>query len=340
VAGPSAPGLVGVLGDLAEAGGLGLVVAELAQDAPSEPPPDAAGLVRAGVHRAGPLPTAALDPFDILLSALRHPPAPWVGLGPAGLEPALAELQAVAGSQPVAMAVAAQVLRMTLSLSFDQSLVLESLAYSMLLASAPFRAWRAATPVRQRGDQDQPRVRIDRDEAQIFITLTRPAARNAVDARMRDALCEALEFALIDPDAAPVILTGEGPAFSAGGDLDEFGRADDVGRAHAIRTLRSATGLAHRLGPRLTARLHGACVGAGIEIPAAAGRVVARPDARLRLPEVAMGLIPGAGGTASIPRRIGRQRACYMAISGRAIDAETALDWGLVDEIDPEDRVS
>ncbi|MDB5445166.1 MAG: enoyl-CoA hydratase/isomerase family protein, partial [Phenylobacterium sp.] len=52
-------------------------------------------------------------------------------------------------------------------------------------------------------------------------------------------------------------------------------------------------------------------------------------------PEVAMGLIPGAGGTASIPRRIGRRRACFMAISGLDVDARTALRWGLVDAVEP-----
>jgi enoyl-CoA hydratase/carnithine racemase len=175
-------------------------------------------------------------------------------------------------------------------------------------------------------------VRIDRDEA-IRIRLARAGARNAFDARMRDELCEALEFALAE--SGPVVLSGDGPAFSAGGDLDEFGRAEDVGRAHLIRTLRSPARLAHDLGPRLTVCLHGACVGAGIEVPAAAARVVAASDAAFRLPEVGMGLVPGAGGTASIPRRIGRRRACWLAISGATLDARTALAWGLVDEIAP-----
>ncbi len=107
------------------------------------------------------------------------------------------------------------------------------------------------------------------------------------------------------------------------------------GEAHLIRTLRSPARLLYGLRDRATARLHGACVGAGIEVPAAAGRVVARPDAFFRLPEVAMGLIPGAGGVATIPRRIGRQRACWMAISGVDVDAATALAWGLVDAVEP-----
>jgi enoyl-CoA hydratase/carnithine racemase len=60
---------------------------------------------------------------------------------------------------------------------------------------------------------------------------------------------------------------------------------------------------------------------------------VARPDTVIGLPEVAMGLIPGAGGTVSLPRRIGRHRTAWLALTGRTIDAPTAREWGLVDEI-------
>jgi len=322
---------VTLIADLIELGGAGLVVTELGVD----PPPLAAtaGAVQLGVHRSGPVPGGALEPFDILLSADPAAPGPWVGVPAARLDAAVADLQASVGRQPVAAAACAQVLRMTLDVPFDQALALESLAYSMLLASEGFRAWRAANPPRDRPDDGVPRVQVDAGAREISIRLDRPAARNAFDARMRDELFEALAFAADHPDALPVVLTGAGPAFSAGGDLDEFGRADDPGRAHLIRTLRSPARLVHDLGPRVTAHLHGACVGAGIEVPAAAGRVTARPGAVFRLPEVSMGLIPGAGGTATIPRRVGRRRAAYMAISGADIDLATALAWGLVDEV-------
>jgi hypothetical protein len=290
--------------------------------------------VRVAVHRAGVLPSQGLEAFDILLSAEPGAPAPWVGLSPDALDEALARIGGVVERQPVAAAVAAQIHRMTLNLSFEQALVLESLGYSMLLAGEGFKTWRAGRPARPRADDLAPRVRLTRADGALVVHLTRQAARNAVDARMRDELVEALEFALVDPDSEPVVLSAEGPNFSAGGDLDEFGQADDPGRAHAIRVLRSAARLVDRLGERMTARLHGACIGAGIEVPATAHRVVAQPGTSFRLPEVSMGLIPGAGGTASIPRRIGRQRACYLAISGRELDLETALAWGLVDAVD------
>jgi enoyl-CoA hydratase/carnithine racemase len=74
-------------------------------------------------------------------------------------------------------------------------------------------------------------------------------------------------------------------------------------------------------------------MGAGIELAAFAGRVVATADAAIGLPEVTLGLIPGAGGTVSVTARAGRHRAALLALSGKTIDAATAHDWGLVDEV-------
>ena len=316
--------------DLVELGGAGIAVCELGDGAP--PAEAGPGAVRVGVCRARDLPTEGLDAFDILLAAAVAAPRPWVSVD--DVDAAAAQLGEQISRQPVAAGVAAQVLRATLALSFDASLRLESLAYSMLLASEGFRAWRAATPIRARPETGAPRVLIEDADGALIIRLNRPERRNAFDAAMRDALAEALAFALDHPDAPPVLLCGEGPAFSAGGDLDEFGQAGDVGLAHLVRTLRSPAALVHALGERAAARLHGACVGAGIEVPAAAARVTAAPGTFFRLPEVSMGLIPGAGGTASIPRRVGRHRACWMAISGADVDLATALSWGLVDAED------
>jgi enoyl-CoA hydratase/carnithine racemase len=317
---------VTLVSDLVELGGAGIAVTEFGRD---DAAGGGAGVVRVGVHCGGPRPDRGLDGFDILLSADADGPRPWISTPKADED--LTALAEAVERQPVAAAVCAQVLRLTLKGSFEEALALESLAYSMLLASEGFGAWRAATPARRRPDDDAPRVEVEVGDGGIVIRLNRPARRNAFDARMRDNLAEALSFALDHPDAPPVVLCGAGQAFSAGGDLDEFGRAGDVGLAHLIRTLRSPARLAQALGERLAVRLHGACVGAGIEVPAAAARVVAEPGAFFRLPEVSMGLIPGAGGTVSIPRRIGRHRACYMAITGADIDLATALAWGLID---------
>lgn len=325
---PAAP--AALIADLMALNGAGVEAVEL--DRTPAPAAAGPGVVRIGVHRSGPRPEAGLEAFDVLLSADPAAPRPWVGLRPDDLDRALADLSARIETQPAAAAICAQVLRLTLALRFDQALLLESMAYSTLLASEGFRAWRTANPPRRRAPEPAARVAVAVGDDGVAIRLTRPAARNAFDAAMRDELCEALAFALDHPDAPAVRLSGEGPCFSAGGDLDEFGRAGDPAQAHLIRTLRSPARLANALGPRLTARLHGACVGAGIEVPAAAGRVTARPGGWFRLPEVGMGVIPGAGGTVTLPRRIGRHRTAYMALSGADIDLDTALAWGLVDE--------
>jgi enoyl-CoA hydratase/carnithine racemase len=158
---------------------------------------------------------------------------------------------------------------------------------------------------------------------------------NALDAAVRDALCEAFELVDADPTITEVHLCGRGPSFCSGGDLTEFGLATDAAVAHRIRLERSVGRTIHRHEDRVVAHLHGACIGAGIELGAFAGRVVAdRSTTRIQLPEVAMGLIPGAGGTVSIPRRIGRHRTAYLALTGVTVDVGIAHGWGLVDELD------
>jgi hypothetical protein len=310
----------------------GLTLAEVS-DGRLDAPDVAPGMVLLGLHRQGALPGVVPPRFDILLTTDRDPPRPWVGVGDEAIDGVVTELRAAVARTPLAAAVCAQVLRTSADLAWEAALVVESLAYSMLLTGVEFRAWRAATPVRRPPSAGR-RVQLSREDGVLLVTLVRAEARNAVDARMRDQLVEALEFAQVDPEAGPVALRADGPAFSAGGDLNEFGEATDPALAHAIRLQQAPTRLAHALGERLSARLHGACVGAGIELPAAAARVTAAPDAWFRLPEVGMGLIPGAGGTVSIPRRIGRHRTCFIAVSGRDIDARTGLAWGLVDALE------
>ena len=104
-----------------------------------------------------------------------------------------------------------------------------------------------------------------------------PAVRNALDTAMRDQLVEALQLASIDDSIAEVHLRGEGPTFCAGGDLDEFGSRPDPATAHLVRILQSAGRAIDVVADRVTAHVHGACRGSGVELPAFAGRVVAAP---------------------------------------------------------------
>jgi enoyl-CoA hydratase/carnithine racemase len=90
-----------------------------------------------------------------------------------------------------------------------------------------------------------------------------------------------------------------------------------------------------RCADRVVVLLHGACIGSGLEFPAFADHVVATSDAWFQLPELEFGLIPGAGGCISVPRRIGALRTAWLILSGKRIDAGRARDWGLVDELLP-----
>ena len=216
-------------------------------------------------------------------------------------------------------------------LDVPDALVAESASYSMLLAGPEFAGWlRRRGPARLGGPDE--RVRVDRVGNLLEVVLARPDRRNAVDAAMRTALLEALSIACCHT-TLQVRISALGPDFSAGGDLDEFGSAPDPATAHLIRIAASVGGLLHELRDRVTVRVHGSCIGAGVELPCFAGRVVAAEGATFRLPEVSMGLIPGAGGTVSLPRRIGRWRTLWLGLRGAPIDVGTALSWGLVDAV-------
>jgi Enoyl-CoA hydratase/isomerase len=234
---------------------------------------------------------------------------------------------------PLAAMALALVLRGSESRSVAEGLQLESAVYGTLQAGPEFAAWRATRPVHPPRPGVGPAVAVRRDGDRLELVLNRPSVRNALDARMRDELVAGLAIAAGDPTVAEVQLRGAGPAFCAGGDLDEFGSRPDVATAHLVRLTRSPARAMAGVADRVVALLHGACLGSGIELPAFAARVVARPDTVIGLPEVSLGLIPGAGGTVSLPRRIGRHRTAWLALTGRTIDAPTARAWGLVDEI-------
>jgi len=246
-----------------------------------------------------------------------------------------AELVGIAANiahAPLAAAALVQILRTTASLPVGDALTVESLAYATLQAGPEFRGWLAGfrSPDRP-ATGDVPPVLAERSGDRLTIVLNRPARRNALSVEVRDALCEALELAVADPSIRTVSISGAGRCFSVGGDLVEFGTAPDPATAHAVRTIRMPARLLAECADRAEFRLHGACIGAGVELPAFGRRVVARANSFFQLPEITFGLIPGAGGCVSLPRRIGQQRTAYLALSARRISAVTALRWGLID---------
>jgi len=249
----------------------------------------------------------------------------------------LAELTARCQRWPHASAICDDVLRAvdpegpTLS-----AVVTESLAYSTLQAGPEFARWlHERGPVRMPEIADPVQARRDGDT--VRVAFNRPQRHNAFSTDARAALLEALAVAQLDPSVTGIVLSGNGPSFCSGGDLAEFGTFADPASAHLARTRHSPAlvldALATWLGRACRAEVHGRVMGSGLEMAAFCGWITARTDAVFGLPELTLGLIPGAGGTVSVTRRIGRWRTAYLVLSGRTVDAATALAWGLVDEI-------
>lgn len=264
------------------------------------------------------------------------------GQGPANADLVVGEeelslvIDAVART-PLAARTLAVHLRAVEDTPVDVGLSLESTAYSMLQAGPEFAAWRSAwnaSHAAASSSAEERTVVVDRRDNRLEITLDRPHRHNSITAQVRDELHLALAVGLLDDSIDEILLCGNGPSFCSGGDLREFGSRPDPATAHMTRLARSPARSIDRLRERTSVFIHGATMGGGIELAAFAGRVVAHPDTIIALPEIGLGLIPGAGGTVSMTRRIGRQRTAALALTGTRIGADLALRWGLVDHIE------
>jgi Enoyl-CoA hydratase/isomerase len=260
-----------------------------------------------------------------------------VGDVPGGpdLDGALSRLRTAVERSPRAAIACGQLVRQTAVLDTAGGLAAEAAAYSLLLGGPEFARWlgERGGPRRRRPPAEP--LRVSREGGRLSVVLNDPARRNALSARLREALLDALLVGEADETVESVELSGAGPAFCSGGDLDEFGTATDLVAAYLVRLSRAPWRVIDRMAAKVTVTAHGACVGAGIEMAAYAGRVIAAEDAFFALPEVQLGLVPGAGGSVSVPRRVGRWRAAWMMLTGDRLPAATALRWGLVDEVAP-----
>ncbi len=272
-----------------------------------------------------------LPPFPLLgLGDPRHPLADRLDACIASP----AEMTMIADAvvaQPQAAAVLVQLLRLIEGMDMAAALVAESMAYGVLQGSGGHARWLpscTAGPSLPAG-----RIGMERRGGRLNITMDRPAAHNAIDRIMRDGLREAFDLAAMDSDIERIMLRGTGRSFSVGADLSEFGTTRDPATAHSIRMLTLPAQGIVRCCARLDVHVQGACVGSGLEMAAFADRLTAGRKAWFQLPELAMGIIPGAGGCVSLSRRIGRQKAALLILSGRRINAEMALAMGLVDAI-------
>jgi enoyl-CoA hydratase/carnithine racemase len=178
------------------------------------------------------------------------------------------------------------------------------------------------------------------DQGIAYVTLNRPKALNAFSVRMRDDLYEVLSAIKIDDDVRAVLFRGAGDkAFCAGADLKEFLTAPSTVQARRIRAIRDLWRLFLSMPQPMIAALHGYVLGSGMEISLFCDLRVASEDVIFGLPEVGLGILPGAGGTQTLPRLLGLAGALDMLLTGRRLGGREAYDAGLVHRLVPGDRL-
>lgn len=176
---------------------------------------------------------------------------------------------------------------------------------------------------------------VSRQQRVLLLTLNRPAARNALNNALLTQLVNELEAAAIDTSISVCVITGNARFFAAGADLNEMVEKDLAATLNDTR-------------PQLWARLqafnkpfiaavNGYALGAGCELALLCDVVVAGENARFGLPEITLGIMPGAGGTQRLIRSVGKSLASKMVLSGESITAQQALQAGLVSDVFPSD---
>lgn len=182
---------------------------------------------------------------------------------------------------------------------------------------------------------NDPVVRIEKIDRVAVITINNPPA-NAFSKEVKEALRESIQKARNDDDIWTLVITGQGDKiFMAGADIPKLLDLDqDGGMNRALKTRELFEVLTHCEKP-LIAAINGYCLGGGLELALCCDVRIAADHCRFGLPEVTLGLIPGAGGTQRLPRLIGSGWASYLILSGQAIKAELALEIGLVQDVVP-----
>lgn len=182
----------------------------------------------------------------------------------------------------------------------------------------------------------QPQVLTAREGAVTIVTINRPHARNALNAQVMTEFAAALDAAAADDSVRALVITGAGTAFCAGADITEI---DGIGVDAAL----APDGFPETLFSRLTrfhkplvAAVNGLALGGGCELLLACDTAIAAESARIGLPEVTLGLIPGAGGTQRLIAAVGKAKAMRMLLSGKPIPSGEALAAGMVAEVTPD----
>jgi enoyl-CoA hydratase/carnithine racemase len=181
-------------------------------------------------------------------------------------------------------------------------------------------------------------VRLEADGAVGVIRLDRPPL-NALNVAMQDQLRDVALRVADDTDIRAVVVYGGERAFAAGADVKEMAQLSHAEMARRAPILQASFDAVARIPQPVIAAITGYALGGGCELALAADFRVCADDATLGQPEIALGIIPGAGGTQRLPRLIGPARAKDLVFTGRLVKADEALAIGLVDAVVPADRV-
>ncbi|GBD11026.1 putative enoyl-CoA hydratase echA8 [bacterium HR23] len=182
-------------------------------------------------------------------------------------------------------------------------------------------------------------IRYAKEEGVATLALCRPQVINAYNIQMRDEVWQALHAIRDDPEVVAVVVYGAGErGFCAGADLTEFGTAPSQAIARWVRFLRPVWEVWASIPKPFVCAIHGWCLGSGVEMALLCDLRVAGEDAVFGMPEVALGMIPAAGGTQTLPRHIGPSRTLEMLLTNRRLSAHDALAWGLVHRVVPRGR--
>ena len=162
----------------------------------------------------------------------------------------------------------------------------------------------------------------------VLITFQNPPV-NGMSYALRRGIVESLDKALEDKSVQAVVLTGSDKAFSGGADVTEFGTPKTMWQPN-LRAVIEALEESEKI---VVAAIQGVCLGGGLELAMGAHYRIAKADAQLGLPEVKLGLLPGAGGTQRLPRAVGLEKAIEMVTNGSILKAKALADTDLVDRV-------
>lgn len=168
----------------------------------------------------------------------------------------------------------------------------------------------------------------------LLLTLNRPAARNALNNGLLSELASTLEAAAADSEISVCVITGNERFFAAGADLNEMAEKDLAATLNDIRPQLWAR--INAFSKPLIAAVNGYALGAGCELALLCDVAIAGENARFGLPEITLGIMPGAGGTQRLIRSVGKSLASKMVLTGESITARQALAAGLVSDVHPD----